>query len=197
MNASTAGLAVKIARTNAAQRAVREAATCVALSRGISRHATLSRSTPSRSTQPRSTLSRPALPRAASSRVTLSRVIQRAASRGGAQGVVANVRRRSSPRINIRRTAAKSSAALPRDLERAAAVDGEVHGAFGATRVGTLLDRLRLHLRTDRFLAERRRDAEWESACDSATASLSRIASRMKPGKLAERLISGRAGRRR
>jgi hypothetical protein len=72
-----------------------------------------------------------------------------------------------------------------------------VHGAFGATRVGTLLDRLRLHLRTDRFLAERRRDAEWESACDSATAALARIASRMKPGKLAERLISGRADRRR
>lgn len=71
-----------------------------------------------------------------------------------------------------------------------------MHAAFGATRVGTLLDRLRLHLRTDRFLAERRRDAEWESACEGATAALVRIASRMKPGKLAERLISRRADRR-
>ena len=158
MNATTSGLAVKIARTNADQRARRKASASGALTGALSPHATLSR---------------------------------------GAPSVVANVRRRSSPRITFRPTAAKSLAAFPRDYERAAVEGGAVHGAFGATRVGTLLDRLRLHLRTDRFLAERRRDAEWESACDSATAALDRIVSRMKPGKLVERLISRRADRRR
>jgi hypothetical protein len=66
---------------------------------------------------------------------------------------------------------------------------GELHAAFGATRVGALLDRLRLHLRTDRFLAERRRDAVWDASCDYASLALTRIASRMSPSMLAERVI--------
>ena len=40
----------------------------------------------------------------------------------------------------------------------------EVRCSFGATRVGALLARLRLHLATDRFLAELRRDAVWEDS---------------------------------
>ena len=50
---------------------------------------------------------------------------------------------------------------------------------FGTKRVGVLLDRLRLHLQTDRFLAERRRDPVWEVACDYAVLALGRLASRL------------------
>jgi hypothetical protein len=49
---------------------------------------------------------------------------------------------------------------------------------FGTKRVGVLLDRLRLHLETDRFLAERRRDPIWEVGCDYAVLALGRLASR-------------------
>ena len=44
--------------------------------------------------------------------------------------------------------------------------------AFGATRVGALLGRLRLHLQTERFLAVRRDDAMWEAACVLASVAL-------------------------
>jgi len=70
---------------------------------------------------------------------------------------------------------------------------GELHAAFGATRAGALLERIRLHLGTDRFLAERRRDAVWEAGCDYAALALARIESRMKPWMLAERVVSGGA----
>jgi hypothetical protein len=68
-----------------------------------------------------------------------------------------------------------------------------LHAAFGATRVGPLLDRLRLHLRTDRFLAERRRDAVWEASCDCASLALAQMASRMSASMLAERVVAGAA----
>lgn len=44
--------------------------------------------------------------------------------------------------------------------------------AFGATRAGGLLGRLRLHLQTERFLAVRRDDAMWEAACLLASVAL-------------------------
>ena len=44
--------------------------------------------------------------------------------------------------------------------------------AFGATRAGALLGRLRLHLQTERFLAVRRDDAMWEAACLLASVAL-------------------------
>jgi hypothetical protein len=44
--------------------------------------------------------------------------------------------------------------------------------AFGATRAGGLLGRLRLHLQTERFLAVRRDDAMWEAACLVASVAL-------------------------
>ena len=44
--------------------------------------------------------------------------------------------------------------------------------AFGATRAGALLGRLRLHLQTERFLAVRRDDAMWEAACLVASVAL-------------------------
>ena len=44
--------------------------------------------------------------------------------------------------------------------------------AFGATRAGALLGRLRLHLQTERFLAVRRDDAMWEADCLLASVAL-------------------------
>jgi hypothetical protein len=56
----------------------------------------------------------------------------------------------------------------------------EMHCSFGATRVGPLLARVRLHLSTERFLAERRRDAVWEAGCDYAALALLRLESRLR-----------------
>ena len=53
---------------------------------------------------------------------------------------------------------------------------------FGATCVGVLLERMRLHLGTQRFLAERRGDRMWEASCDYAALSLQRLESRLRPG---------------
>ena len=60
---------------------------------------------------------------------------------------------------------------------------------FGATCVGTLLERMRLHLATQRFLAERRGDWLWEASCDYAGLSLERIGSRLRPGMFEQPLF--------
>jgi hypothetical protein len=64
---------------------------------------------------------------------------------------------------------------------------GQTVCSFGATRVGGLLDRLRLHLATQRFLAERRRDLLWEAGCDYAGLALERLTSRLRPSTLSAR----------
>jgi len=51
-----------------------------------------------------------------------------------------------------------------------------VRCVFGATRVGALLGRLRLHLQTERFLAAHRGDALWEAGCTAAAAALADVA---------------------
>jgi hypothetical protein len=56
--------------------------------------------------------------------------------------------------------------------------------SFGATRVGPMLKRLRLHVTTDRFLAGLRGDQMWEAACDYAALALARLASRLQPAAL-------------
>lgn len=56
--------------------------------------------------------------------------------------------------------------------------------SFGATRVGALIGRVRLHVTTDRFLAARRGDRLWEAACDYAALALTRLESRMRPAAL-------------
>ena len=61
---------------------------------------------------------------------------------------------------------------------------------FGATRVGKLLDRLRLHLATDRFLARHRRDLVWEAGCDYAAMALERLESQLSVTRLATSLFS-------
>ena len=63
---------------------------------------------------------------------------------------------------------------------------------FGATRVGVLLERLQLHLGTDRFLAIRRNDPGWARGCDDATRTLVRLESKLSPSRLGARLTSKR-----
>lgn len=53
--------------------------------------------------------------------------------------------------------------------------------SFGATRAGALLERLRLHLGTQRFLAARRGDRLWEASCDYAVLALGRLTARLRP----------------
>ena len=52
---------------------------------------------------------------------------------------------------------------------------------FGATCAGVLLERMRLHLGTQRFLAARRGDRIWEASCDYAALSLERLGARLRP----------------
>lgn len=63
---------------------------------------------------------------------------------------------------------------------------GECVCSFGATRVGSMIQRVRLHVTTDRFLAGRRGDKMWEAACDYAALTLRRLESRLHPAVLAE-----------
>lgn len=58
--------------------------------------------------------------------------------------------------------------------------------SFGATRVGPMIKRVRLHVTTDRFLAGRRGDKMWEAACDYAALALARLESRLRPTVLGE-----------
>ena len=61
---------------------------------------------------------------------------------------------------------------------------------FGATCEGVLLERMRLHLATQRFLAERRGDRIWEASCDYAALSLERLGARLRPGMFEQPLLS-------
>jgi hypothetical protein len=56
-----------------------------------------------------------------------------------------------------------------------------------------MIERVRLHVTTDRFLAGRRGDKIWEAACDYAALSLTRLESRLRPAVLDE-WISAPAG---
>jgi hypothetical protein len=79
-------------------------------------------------------------------------------------------------------TSAASEAAKRTAAEVAG--QGPAHCGFGATRVGALLGRLRLHLQTDRFLAAHRGDAVWEAGCLQAALALAEIVSGMAEGEL-------------
>jgi hypothetical protein len=63
---------------------------------------------------------------------------------------------------------------------------------FGATCVGVLLERVRLHLGTQRFLAARRGDRLWEASCDYAALSLERLGARLRPGMFEQLLFPKR-----
>ena len=56
--------------------------------------------------------------------------------------------------------------------------------AFGATRAGALLGRLRLHLQTERFLAVRRDDAIWEAACLVASVALGELVAALSESEM-------------
>jgi hypothetical protein len=56
--------------------------------------------------------------------------------------------------------------------------------AFGATRAGGLLGRLRLHLQTERFLAVRRDDAMWEAACLVASVALGEMVAALSESEM-------------
>jgi hypothetical protein len=106
--------------------------------------------------------------------------------------------------IDGRQTIALGREARGRDARDAVATTGEpTHEAladcvcsFGATRVGPFIERLRLHVTTDRFLAARRGDKMWEAACDYAALALTRLALRLRPTVLAEWICATGAPRR-
>jgi hypothetical protein len=74
------------------------------------------------------------------------------------------------------------------ELDGDTACRGVVCG-FGATCVGVLLERIRLHLGTQRFLAARRGDPIWEASCDYAALSLERLGARLRPGMFEQPLF--------
>ena len=81
-------------------------------------------------------------------------------------------------RVRRGRTRLKAKALQP------AAPSDECVCSFGATRVGPMIERVRLHVTTDRFLASRRGDKMWEAGCDYAVLALTRLESRLQPALL-------------
>jgi hypothetical protein len=75
------------------------------------------------------------------------------------------------------------------DTELESKASAGVACSFGATRVGVLLERVRLHLGTQRFLAARRGDRIWEVSCDYAELSLERLGARLRPEAFAAELF--------
>jgi hypothetical protein len=63
---------------------------------------------------------------------------------------------------------------------------------FGATRVGALLGRVRLHLQTNRFLARHLGDALWEAGCGAATLAVERLIAGMQARKMNARIFPRR-----
>jgi hypothetical protein len=88
------------------------------------------------------------------------------------------------------RTVRQSRTAQRPELHDTAA-PGPVCG-FGATCVGVLLERMRLHLGTQRFLAARRGDRMWEASCDYAALSLERLQALLRPGMFEQPLFPQR-----
>ena len=67
---------------------------------------------------------------------------------------------------------------------------------FGATRVGALLRRVRLHLQTNRFLARHLGDAMWEEACGDATRAVEHLLAGMPAREMDVRIFCRRPLRR-
>lgn len=92
---------------------------------------------------------------------------------------------RSKP-LNLVRCAALGRASRLKPALHAGATTERMTCSFGARRVGTMFDRLRLHLSTDRFLAGVRRDPVWEAACDDAVETLGHLDAQLSATRLAE-----------
>jgi hypothetical protein len=67
---------------------------------------------------------------------------------------------------------------------------------FGATRVGALLRRVRLHLQTNRFLARHLGDAMWEEACGDATLAVEHLIAGLPTRQMDARIFCRRPLRR-
>jgi hypothetical protein len=63
---------------------------------------------------------------------------------------------------------------------------------FGATRVGALLGRVRLHLQTNRFVARHLGDALWEAGCGAAALAVERLIAGMPARKMNARIFPRR-----
>jgi len=87
------------------------------------------------------------------------------------------------PRLPVHR--AVSSGAAPANQAAAGVPEKPpMRCAFGATRAGALLGRLRLHLQTERFLAVRRDDAIWEAGCVAASVALGEMVAMMSESEM-------------
>lgn len=97
--------------------------------------------------------------------------------------VVRNIR---SKRLNLVRSAALGRTSRLKPAVHGGTITDRMTCSFGARRVDTMFDRLRLHLSTDRFLAAGRRDSVWEAACDDAVATVEHIDAQLSASNLAE-----------
>ena len=128
-----------------------------------------------------------------------NRAIARTRVKGAGCGVVARRGGKASgppPKIGgkTRATANSHLAAEPAEISSSAV--GECVCSFGATRVGALIERVRLHVATDRFLAQHRGDAMWAAACASAAVALVQLRSRLGRSVLARWICEHHATRR-
>jgi hypothetical protein len=96
-------------------------------------------------------------------------------------------------RRKARVTPANSSSG---DVSGEIAVKEPTRCRFGATRVGALLRRVRLHLQTNRFLARHLGDAIWEEACGDATLAVEHLLAGMPAREMDVRIFCRRPLRR-
>lgn len=98
-------------------------------------------------------------------------------------------------RTRVPRCHTASAPAGPAPTPVAAATDVAASDvSFGGTNVAAFFARLRMHLATSRFLAERRRDAIWAAGSDYAALSIARLATRLSAATLAKSLRLGAGG---
>jgi len=95
----------------------------------------------------------------------------------------------------LRRKAQVTPAAISskREANVQIAVKEPTRCRFGATRVGSLLGRVRLHLQTSRFVARHLGDALWEAGCGAATLAVERLIAGMPARKMTARIFPRRS----
>jgi hypothetical protein len=100
------------------------------------------------------------------------------------RGICFSPNGRKQKQISRRPSSLSANARAPRNdnMELAGREPGRC--GFGATRVGALLGRLRLHLQTDRFLAAHRGDAVWEAGCLRAALALADVVAAMPENQM-------------
>ena len=119
--------------------------------------------------------------------VAKGEAMRRIASTSGRTAVQCRPRRIAKKSVRSRAVGDNGTKRRP-DLQREAAPAAMVF-SFGATCVGVLLERMRRHLGTQRFLAARRGDRMWEVSCDYAALSLEHLGTRLRPEAFAAELF--------